>query len=225
MAELAELDDAIAHQFAQAAITIQAGHPPAELIGSHGQTVYHQPPRKDKGERIKDKTNPSSLIPRPSSFQLGYSLQLGRGAVIARTTGIPTISNFRAADIAAGGQGAPMVPAVDVALLSHPTYDRCVQNIGGIGNVAYLPARKQESGARSQGSELIQHSTFNIQHSPTPSSSPLTPHPSPLTPSLVGILAPAMSCLIWRCSIYLEERKPTIKVAIGRPAGLLAWSW
>jgi len=176
MAELAELDDTIAHQFAQAAITVQTGHSPAELIGSHGQTVYHQPPQmRDENGGMRAEKAFSSLRSHPSSFQLGYSLQLGRGAVIARTTGIPTISNFRAADIAAGGQGAPMVPAVDVALLSHPTYDRCVQNIGGIGNVAYLPARNQGSEVSGQGSEFIQNSKLKIQNSPTPS--PLIPHP------------------------------------------------
>ena len=120
MAELAELDDAIALAFAQAAQEIQIDHSPAQLIGSHGQTVYH----------------------RPANTQLGYSLQLGRGAVIAQLTGIPTVSNFRAGDIAVGGQAAPLVPKVDAYLLSHPQESRCIQNIGGIGNVAYLPARR-----------------------------------------------------------------------------------
>jgi anhydro-N-acetylmuramic acid kinase len=124
MAELAELDDAIAEEFARAAMAINTGHPQAELIGSHGQTVYHRPP--------------GDTASRPA--RLGYSLQLGRGAVIAELTGIPTVSNFRAADIALGGQGAPLVPKVDVCLLSHPTESRCVQNIGGIGNVAFIPA-------------------------------------------------------------------------------------
>jgi anhydro-N-acetylmuramic acid kinase len=119
MAEFAALDDAIAQAFAQAALSIQSKSSVADLIGSHGQTVYHRPP----------------------ATRLGYSLQLGRGALIADITQIPTISNFRAADIAAWGQGAPLVPPVDMCLLGHPTYSRCVQNIGGIGNVAYLPAR------------------------------------------------------------------------------------
>lgn len=131
MADLAALDDAIASQFAQAALAIQMGHPPAELIGSHGQTVYHRPPQ----------TIPASIDTLTTS--LGYSLQLGRGAAIAQLTGIPTVSNFRVADLAAGGEGAPLVPRVDAYLLSHPTHTRCVQNLGGIGNLAYLPARSQ----------------------------------------------------------------------------------
>ncbi|NJR54485.1 MAG: anhydro-N-acetylmuramic acid kinase [Acaryochloris sp. CRU_2_0] len=130
---LAVLDDAIASQFVQAAQAIQAEiSPTAALIGSHGQTVFHRPPQP---------------------HQLGYTLQLGRGAVIAQQTGIPTISNFRAADMAAGGQGAPLVSKLDVCLLSHPEYSRCVQNIGGIGNVTYLPplARVEQLGRGVKG--------------------------------------------------------------------------
>lgn len=126
MAEFIDLDDTIALSFAAAAQEIQVGHAPAELIGSHGQTVYHRPPRLG------------------AAMPLGYSLQLGRGAAIAHLTGITTVSNFRAADIEAGGQGAPLVSPVDGCLLGHPTRDRAVQNIGGIGNVTYLPAAVQQ---------------------------------------------------------------------------------
>lgn len=124
MAELAQLDDAIALNFAQAAQNIQTGHQPAILIGSHGQTVYHRPPVK-AGDEI-----------------LGYTLQLGRGDLIANITKITTVSNFRVADIAIGGHGAPLVPRVDAYLLSHPEEGRCIQNLGGIGNVAYIPPRR-----------------------------------------------------------------------------------
>jgi anhydro-N-acetylmuramic acid kinase len=121
MADFAALDDEIACTFAEAALAVQQEEQPAELIGSHGQTVYHRPPQAGVSD-------------------LGYSLQLGRGALIAHLTGTTTISNFRAGDIAVGGQGAPLVSAVDVCLLGHASLDRCIQNIGGIGNVTYLPA-------------------------------------------------------------------------------------
>ncbi|MBW4652958.1 MAG: anhydro-N-acetylmuramic acid kinase [Kaiparowitsia implicata GSE-PSE-MK54-09C] len=145
LTEFAELDEAIARQFAKAALQVQQGQAPAQLIGSHGQTVFHRPrgatqgadwlvpPPPDDAPRLA----PSDPAPRA---ELAYSLQLGRGDLIAHLTQIPTVSNFRAADIAAGGEGAPMVSGLDVALLRHPTRDRCVQNIGGIGNVTVLPA-------------------------------------------------------------------------------------
>ncbi|MBE9128500.1 MULTISPECIES: anhydro-N-acetylmuramic acid kinase [unclassified Coleofasciculus] len=146
MAELAALDDAIVVQFAQAALAIQKNHTSATLIGSHGQTVYHQPPKmqgkKETGGNSFASTTLSSHLPISS---LGYSLQLGRGEAIAELTAIKTVSNFRAADIAAGGQGAPMVSKVDGYLLSSPTQHRCIQNIGGIGNVTYLPPRQGNS--------------------------------------------------------------------------------
>lgn len=139
MAELAEIDDAIACAFAQAAQNIQANHPPATLIGSHGQTVYHRPPKQ-----LTVNSQQLSNFHSPTPF-LGYSLQLGRGAVIAHLTGITTVSNFRVADIAIGGHGAPLVPRVDAFLLSHPQAGRCVQNLGGIGNVAYIPPRSDDN--------------------------------------------------------------------------------
>ena len=123
IASLAHLDNAIAQTFAQAALLVNQGFPKADLIGSHGQTIFHQPP--------------SNHLP------LGYSLQIGRGDLIAYLTQIETISNFRAADLAAQGQGAPLVPPVDAALLTHPTRDRAIQNIGGIGNVTFLPAQNK----------------------------------------------------------------------------------
>lgn len=131
---LATLDDAIAREFAQAALQVQQGYPAAELIGSHGQTVYHRPPQlfpfPGKPQQALAHTQPT----------LGYSLQLGRGELITQLTGLPTVSNFRSADIAAGGHGAPLAPKIDACLFAHPTQNRCVQNLGGIGNLAYLPA-------------------------------------------------------------------------------------
>ncbi|MEM9002074.1 MAG: anhydro-N-acetylmuramic acid kinase [Cyanobacteria bacterium P01_F01_bin.86] len=133
LADLAELDDAIARHFAQAAAVLMDRHGQVDLIASHGQTVFHRP--------LAAPTMPEL------SASLGFSLQLGRGDLIAALTHCPTISNFRQADIAAGGEGAPLVPPVDLALLSHPQHWRCVQNIGGIGNVALLPPWDAETQA------------------------------------------------------------------------------
>ncbi len=123
---LAELDDAVAQTFAQAAQALMAQAGPANLVASHGQTVFHRPVRRP-------------TLPGQESIRLGYTQQLGRGAVIAHNLGLPTVSDFRQADIEAGGEGAPLVPIVDLCLFSHLHQHRCVQNLGGIGNVAYLP--------------------------------------------------------------------------------------
>jgi len=93
-----------------------------DLVGSHGQTVYHQP----SGKRYSDKTVRSTL-------------QIGEPSVIAERTAVTTIADFRPRDMAAGGQGAPLVPYTDYVLFKHKKLTRAVQNIGGIANVTFLP--------------------------------------------------------------------------------------
>lgn len=96
-----------------------------DAIGSHGQTVWHRPP--ENGRR-------------------GATLQLGCPATIAERTGCAVVSDFRTRDVAAGGHGAPLVPWVDGLLFADATRARALQNLGGIGNVSYVPPRGSDTG-------------------------------------------------------------------------------
>jgi anhydro-N-acetylmuramic acid kinase len=94
-----------------------------ELIGSHGQTIFHEgDPVEFCGRRVAS------------------SLQIGEGCVIAQRTGIRTIFDFRNADVAAGGKGAPLVPFLDYRLFRHAKWARIALNIGGIANISMIPA-------------------------------------------------------------------------------------
>ncbi len=116
-----ELDAQLGEYFAEAANTLIGDSKLAkeniQAIGSHGQTLLHQP-----------------LGPHP------FSLQVGSPAIIAEQTGITTVADFRAGDIAAGGQGAPLVPAFHNWALRDNHKNRAIINIGGIANITLLPA-------------------------------------------------------------------------------------
>lgn len=116
---LGRVDIALGETFADAALCLlrQAGvaTDAIKAIGSHGQTVRHRP-------------------------DAGFSLQIGDPNRITERTGITTVADFRRRDLAAGGQGAPLVPAFHEALFRSPTADRVIANLGGMANITLLPA-------------------------------------------------------------------------------------
>ncbi len=107
----------LATLYAEAVNTLLAKHQisASEItaIGCHGQTIRHRP-------------------------ELGFTIQIGNNALLAELTNITVIGDFRSRDIAAGGQGAPLVPAFHQAIFSHPTKNRMLVNIGGIANITFL---------------------------------------------------------------------------------------
>lgn len=123
----------------------QAGIAPEEVtaIGSHGQTVRHRP-------------------------GAGFSVQLGSGALLAELTGIDVICDFRAADLAAGGQGAPLVPAFHSAVFRDPAKLRIIINIGGIANISVLDHALPEVPGfdTGPGNTLMDHTVRRIWNEP-----------------------------------------------------------
>jgi anhydro-N-acetylmuramic acid kinase len=123
-AELARLNWRLGIAYADAVqATLKRHKIKIDLIGSHGQTLYHQAKAESYAGR-----------------RIACTWQLGEAAVIAEALRVPVVSNFRPADMAAGGQGAPLVPLLDYALFAHPTRGRVLQNIGGIANLTAIPA-------------------------------------------------------------------------------------
>ena len=123
-AELAHLNWRLGIAYAEAVEKTVAKHKvKLDLIGCHGQTLYHQPRRASYAGR---------------SFACTW--QAGEAQVIASRLGVPVVSNFRPADMLAGGQGAPLVPLLDFALFAHATRGRVLQNIGGIANLTAIPS-------------------------------------------------------------------------------------
>ncbi|HEX3696704.1 MAG TPA: anhydro-N-acetylmuramic acid kinase [Polyangia bacterium] len=132
--ELCDLDVLLGQAFADAAqAACDAARTPidaVDLIGSHGQTAVHHP---------------------RSAGALGATLQIGEPAVIAERTGRPVMSDFRVRDVAAGGEGAPLVPLVDHLLFRAAGKKRALQNIGGIANVTLVRTRLEELIAFDNG--------------------------------------------------------------------------
>jgi anhydro-N-acetylmuramic acid kinase len=122
-AELARLNWRLGIAYAEAVSATLKSHPvKLELVGCHGQTLYHQP--------------------RPAAYagrRFACTWQLGEAQLIANTLGIPVVSNFRPADMLAGGQGAPLVPLMDYVLFADARRGRVLQNIGGIANLTAIP--------------------------------------------------------------------------------------
>ncbi len=122
---ITELDAELGRFFAAAARDFLTRHPAdtVDLVALSGQTVYHIP----HADAARGWQTPSTL-------------QLGDASFVADATGLPVMADFRSGDLAAGGQGAPLVPFADLQLYYEPGVARAVHNIGGISNVTYLPA-------------------------------------------------------------------------------------
>jgi anhydro-N-acetylmuramic acid kinase len=123
---LSQLNFRLGELFAQAALAacrkFRIAPRKISLIGSHGQTIFHQ-------------GKPVTFLGQPTAS----TLQIGEPAIIAARTGITTIGDFRPADIAVGGQGAPLVPYADYLLYRHKRFGRVSLNLGGIANITVLP--------------------------------------------------------------------------------------
>jgi anhydro-N-acetylmuramic acid kinase len=125
--ELSQLNFRLGEVFAEAAVAacrrLRVSRKRIGLIGSHGQTIFHQ-------------GKPAPYLGRPTAS----TLQIGEPSVIAARTGITTVGDFRPADIAVGGQGAPLVPYADYLLYRHEKLGRVSLNLGGIANITVIPA-------------------------------------------------------------------------------------
>jgi anhydro-N-acetylmuramic acid kinase len=122
-ATIARLNFLLGELFAEALRETGVPLETIELIGSHGQTIFHE------GEPVEF-----------CGRRIASTMQIGEAAVIAEHTGIETISDFRPSDMAAGGKGAPLVPFLDYQLFRHPELARIALNIGGIANITVIPA-------------------------------------------------------------------------------------
>lgn len=129
-AELARLNWRLGQAYAEAARAALKAHPcRLQLVGCHGQTIYHQ-------------ASPAPYAGR----EVACTWQIGEAALLAAELRVPVVSNFRPADMAAGGQGAPLVPLLDSVMFADAKRARVLQNIGGIGNLTLIPPASREDG-------------------------------------------------------------------------------
>ena len=132
--QICNLDFLLGELFAEAVNALLGRHTLSpdeiDLIGTAGQTIWHDP------EPIREEASVDWL---DHPIETRSTLQIGESAVIAERTGIVTVGDLRVRDVAAGGHGAPLIAYADWVLLRHERLGRCVQNLGGIGNVTYLP--------------------------------------------------------------------------------------
>lgn len=156
--ELSQLNFRLGNIYADAVLAackkFKVGPTRIDLVGNHGQTIFHQ-------------GQPAAYFGKPTAS----TLQIGEGSIIAARTGITTVSDFRPADMALGGQGAPLVPYVDYLLYRHSKLGRISLNLGGIANITVIPASAKPSQvfafdtgpANMLVDALVQHFTHGRQ--------------------------------------------------------------
>ncbi len=153
--EINDINQALSYYYAE---TIKRAASKAakkiDLIGCHGQTIYHRPQKERRyGKRF------------------GATLQIGDPSTLAILTGIPVVGNFRAADVAAGGEGAPLVPYADYLLFNNRKKSRLLLNIGGIANFTYLQQNAKpadviafDTGPGNMGIDALVKEYFDKQY-------------------------------------------------------------
>ncbi len=191
-----------------------------DLVGCHGQTIYHQgaPGEPFAGERFR------------------CTWQIGEMAPLAAAAGVPVVSNFRPADMVAGGQGAPLVPLLDIALYRHPVRTRVLQNIGGIGNLTVVPPAGSDAPVLAfdtgPGNMVIDTLTRRLFHQPFDEGGAIAASGRRIDPLVLAMqdhpffaLAPPRSAgreqfgdsfaldLLKRCEKYTEDPADTVATA------------
>mgnify|MGYP000097145921 FL=1 len=133
----------LAHLYADAisGLLEKTSHSPRQVraIGCHGQTLRHRP-------------------------DIGYTLQIGDAALLTELSGITVVANFRSRDLAAGGQGAPLVPAFHAHVLRHPSIHRVIVNIGGIANITDLPPSGPVRGWDTGPGNMLLDAWIQVHH-------------------------------------------------------------